>query len=169
SLLVEAVAYARGRKAGAVPLAGGLQRSAARLVATVALLGAVVATKGSPQPDVRTAPSLATGGKPVISLVIDERDADPPPPESPPDAAPAVAAPTYEVQHRDTLWDIAERHLGDPFRWSEIFQLNEGCAQADGRCLTDPDLIFPGWRLQLPADAVGLAPVPGPESAAPAP
>ena len=48
SLLVEAVAYVRGRKAGAVPLAGGLQRGAARLVAGVALLGALVATRGLP-------------------------------------------------------------------------------------------------------------------------
>src|SRR5688500_20238801 len=46
SLLVEAVAYVRGRKAGAVPLAGGLQRGAARLGAGVALPGAGVAGKG---------------------------------------------------------------------------------------------------------------------------
>src|SRR4029453_269927 len=48
SLLVEAVAYVRGRKAGAVPLAGGLQRGAARLVATVALLGSLFAAKALP-------------------------------------------------------------------------------------------------------------------------
>src|SRR6266508_6768122 len=35
SLIVEAVAYLRGRQAGRVPLAGGAQRAAARLVATV--------------------------------------------------------------------------------------------------------------------------------------
>ena len=29
----------------------------------------------------------------------------------------------YEVQRHDTLWDIAERHLGDPIRWREIFEL----------------------------------------------
>ncbi|HEX6418712.1 MAG TPA: hypothetical protein VFZ77_09450 [Acidimicrobiales bacterium] len=50
SLLVEAVAYARGRKAAVVPLAGGLQRGAARLVAAAALLGAAIATRGGAGP-----------------------------------------------------------------------------------------------------------------------
>ena len=79
------------------------------------------------------------------------RETDAPP-------APAAPAPVYEVQRRDTLWDIAERHLGDPFRWQEIFQLNQGRPQADGTCLIDPDLIYVGWKLDLPADAFGLTP-----------
>jgi hypothetical protein len=168
SLLVEAVAYARGRKAGAVPLAGGLQRAAARLVAAVALLGVVVATKGMPEPAARPGQPLVPALHPVVMLAdVDQPafvgEAAPAPLDA--TAAPE-AAPTYQVQRRDTLWDIAERHLGDPFRWQEIFQLNEGCPQADGRCLTDPDLIFAGWHLQLPADAVGLdaAPAPAPPS-----
>jgi LysM repeat protein len=170
SLLVEAVAYARGGKAGTVPLAGGLQRAAARLVAAVALLGAVVATKGMPEPAARPGQPLVPAPHPVVMLAGAGQpafvgEAVPAHPEA---AAAPVAAPTYQVQRRDTLWDIAERHLGDPFRWQEIFQLNEGCPQADGRCLTDPDLIFAGWRLQLPADAVGLgsavAPAPAPPS-----
>ena len=103
---------------------------------------------------------------PALALVVDEQLHADEPPEA--EAAPAPAAPTYEVQRRDTLWDIAERHLGDPFRWQEIYQLNEGCPQADGRCLADPDLIFAGWQLQLPSDAIGLAPPPAPEPA-PAP
>jgi LysM domain len=168
SLLVEAVAYARGRKAGSVPLAGGLQRGAARLVAGVALLGAVVASKGMPTPG----PSrpLAPAADPVIALVIDDGKAagGAVAPSATPAAAPA-ALPVYEVQRRDTLWDIAETHLGDPFRWNEIFQINEGCPQSDGGCLTDADLILPGWRLQLPADAVGLAPVTPPTAETPAP
>ncbi len=58
--------------------------------------------------------------------------------------------------HHDTLWDIAERHLGDGMRWKEIYELNRGRSQPDGRHLTTPSLIQPGWRLRLPADAVGL-------------
>jgi hypothetical protein len=169
SLLVEAVAYARGRKAGAVPLAGGLQRAAARLVAAVALLGAVVATKGMPEPAARPGQPLLPAPHPVVMLA----DADQPAfvgesaPARPGAAAAPEVAPTYQVQRRDTLWDIAERHLGDPFRWQEIFQLNEGCPQPDGRCLTDPDLIFAGWQLQLPTDAVGLDSAPAPAPAPP--
>jgi hypothetical protein len=157
SLLVEAVAYVRGRKAGRVPLAGGLQRGAARLVATVALLGAVFASKGMSQPAGLPGQPYPFA-QPAVTVTIDEA---PVPPSLSPDVPEAPAAgPTYEVQRRDTLWDIAERHLGDPFRWQEIFAINEGCPQADGGCLTDPDLIYAGWQLQLPAEAVGVAPPP---------
>src|SRR5690606_12105654 len=45
------------------------------------------------------------------------------------------------------------RHLGDPLRWPEIFELNEGRPQPDGGCLTDAGQLAPGWRLLLPADA----------------
>jgi hypothetical protein len=162
SLLVEAVAYVRGRKAGAVPFAGGLQRGAARLIATVALLGSLLASKGLSGSGGLGLRALAhPPSQPLVTLVADE------PPDEPEEqlgrAGAAVGArlappPTYEVQRRDTLWDIAERHLGDPFRWQEIFRLNQGKVQPDGRCLTDPDLIYAGWRLELPDDAGGLAP-----------
>jgi hypothetical protein len=169
SLLVEAVAYVRGRKAGAVPLAGGLQRGAARLVAGVALLGAVVASKGMPTSG--SSHLLTPAADPVVALVIDDGKAagDAAAAMNPAPVAAPAAVPVYEVQRRDTLWDIAEIHLGDPFRWPEIFQINEGCPQSDGRCLSDPDLILPGWRLQLPADAVGLAPAAPPAAEGPAP
>jgi DNA-binding SARP family transcriptional activator len=64
---------------------------------------------------------------------------------------------TYVVQRGDTLWGIAERQLGDPLDWSEIYQLNEGRAQPDGRALTDPHWIYPGWTLVLPPTALRLA------------
>jgi LysM domain len=167
SLLVEAVAYARGRRAGHVPLAGGLQRGAARLVATVALLGAVFTSRGLPQPGGLPGPPPAPVAQPAVSVVIDHGQA------APGTAPGETAAPTpelsYQVQRRDTLWDIAERHLGDPFRWQEIFEINRGCPQPDGRCLTDPDVIYAGWQLRLPADAVGVPPAPPAPSAKQAP
>ncbi|WP_134772089.1 LysM peptidoglycan-binding domain-containing protein [Ornithinimicrobium flavum] len=66
----------------------------------------------------------------------------------------------YEVKppqgrHYDTLWDIADRALGDPFRYKEIFALNQDRVQPDGRRLVDADLIQPGWQLVMPADASG--------------
>jgi hypothetical protein len=170
SLLVEAVAYVRGRKAGAVPFAGGLQRGAARLIATVALLGSLLASKGLSSSGGFGLRALAPPtSQPLVTLVADE----PAEPDEPLGRAGAAVGarlappPTYEVQRRDTLWDIAERHLGDPFRWREVFTLNQGKVQPDGRCLTDPDLIHAGWRLELPDDAGGLAP-PAP-AASPAP
>jgi hypothetical protein len=169
SLIVEATAYARGRKAGSVPLAGGVQRGAARLIATVALLGALIATRHHQGAGSQHKADLIPTLQPVSTVVIDDelarqasRDTEAPP-------APAAPAPVYEVQRRDTLWDIAERHLGDPFRWQEIFQLNQGRPQADGTCLMDPDLIYAGWKLNLPADAVGVGPAPAPPVEAPPP
>jgi hypothetical protein len=174
SLLVEGVAYVRGRKAGAVPFAGGLQRGAARLIATVALLGSLLASKGLSSSGGFGLPALAPPtSHPPVTLVADEAPAEPAEPLGRAGAAVGTRLappPTYEVQRRDTLWDIAERHLGDPFRWREIFTLNQGKVQRDGRCLTDPDLIHAGWQLELPDDAGGLAPpAPPAPPASPAP
>ncbi|MFC3687288.1 LysM peptidoglycan-binding domain-containing protein [Aquipuribacter hungaricus] len=56
----------------------------------------------------------------------------------------------------DCLWRIAEDELGDGTRWAEIFDLNVSRPQPDGTTLTDPDVIKPGWQLQMPADATHL-------------
>ncbi len=58
-------------------------------------------------------------------------------------------------RHYDTMWGIAERYLGDGMRYKEIVRLNEGVTQPDGTTLRNPDLIYPGWILRLPADAEG--------------
>jgi DNA-binding SARP family transcriptional activator len=50
----------------------------------------------------------------------------------------------------DSLWRIADRTLADGSRWPEIYALNRGQPQADGRTLTNPNLIRPGWILALP-------------------
>jgi DNA-binding SARP family transcriptional activator len=85
----------------------------------------------------------------------------------------ATVGETYQVKHGDTLWAIARHRLGDARRWRTIFQLNEGRLQRDGRRLTDPRLILPGWRLRLPAaDTTGgtsHAVRPGPPAASPHP
>jgi hypothetical protein len=75
-------------------------------------------------------------------------------------------AATYVVEPGDTLWTIAEHELADPLRWPEVFAANEGRTFADGRTLSDPDLIHPGWDLALPTDA---APPPVDQPAEPAP
>ena len=58
---------------------------------------------------------------------------------------------TVTVVRGDSLWRLAATHLGSGARWQEIFALNEGKAQADGRALTNPNLILIGWVLELPA------------------
>ncbi|MFI2373174.1 BTAD domain-containing putative transcriptional regulator [Streptomyces sp. NPDC018833] len=71
---------------------------------------------------------------------------------------PGKAAPQSDesvtVHPGDTLWEIAGSELGDPTRYPEIFAANEGHAMdGAGRHLTDPDLIQPGWKVEIPAQA----------------
>ncbi|MYS85417.1 LysM peptidoglycan-binding domain-containing protein [Embleya scabrispora] len=89
-------------------------------------------------------------------------------------AAPAVArgsaAPTgatYTVQRGDTLWDIAERTLGDGARWHEIAELNDGRDMGDGHTFRAADDIDVGWVLRMPAGARATTPAAAPESADP--
>ncbi|MCX6021594.1 MAG: LysM peptidoglycan-binding domain-containing protein [Chloroflexi bacterium] len=57
----------------------------------------------------------------------------------------------YVVNQGDTLYGIAARFLEDESRWERLFALNEGAARmGDGRVLKNPDLIWPGLRLELP-------------------
>lgn len=63
----------------------------------------------------------------------------------------------YRVRAGDNLWDIAEDHLGDPFRWPEIYAASLTVEQPDARRLHDPDLILPGWTLRIPVASPGVA------------
>ena len=89
--------------------------------------------------------------------------------------APAVEAPstTYTVRPGDTLWDIADEHLGDPTAWPRIWDENAGDDMGGGRTFDDPDLILPGWELDLPGNpgdlpaAVAPDPEPAPTAEAP--
>ncbi len=70
-----------------------------------------------------------------------------------------VPAVTHTVKRGDTLWGLAAKYLGNPFRWPEIFRKNSALIQ-------DPDLIEPGWVLLITGEPA--APVEtGPASAAP--
>lgn len=56
-----------------------------------------------------------------------------------------AAALRVTVRPGDTLWDLAEDHLGSGDRWPEIYALNRAVVGAD------PDEIQPAQRLRLPA------------------
>ena len=119
-------------------------------------------------------PSRAMAGagvpplRPPVVLAVETAPA--PTPAPPGRALESTTLPTYVVQPRDTLWGIAERHLGNPLRWSEIAELNGGRAEGSAQ-FGDPHWIYPGWTLLLPADATGLAagPPPSPVPEVPAP
>ncbi|MEU9087479.1 LysM peptidoglycan-binding domain-containing protein [Streptomyces sp. NPDC048357] len=79
----------------------------------------------------------------------------------------------YSVQQGDNLSSIAADQLGDPDRYTEIFDLNRGEALPDGAgTFSNPDLIYPGQQLTLPQAGhpsppalETAAPTPGPEKA----
>ena len=60
-----------------------------------------------------------------------------------------------EGRHHDSLWEIAQRHLGDGRRYKEIYELNKDRVQPDGSKLSQASLIRPGWVMEMPADATG--------------
>lgn len=52
----------------------------------------------------------------------------------------------------DSLWTLAERHLGSGQNWRNIAELNRGRTMTDGQSFRDSAALQPGWNLLLPAD-----------------
>ena len=46
---------------------------------------------------------------------------------------------TYVIKKGDTLWDLAFKFLGDPFKWSQLWHQNQ--------YISNPNLIYPGKSL----------------------
>ena len=67
-------------------------------------------------------------------------------------------------RYHESLWEIAQNHLGNGRRYPEIYELNKDHVQPDGSKLTIASLIRPGWVLHMPHDARG----PGIETVTPA-
>jgi nucleoid-associated protein YgaU len=168
SLIPEIVAAAQKRPAVPLPGLGGFQRPAGALVAAIAIgfaiaplitgLGSRASAAPPPLPGSGHRSAAATVTAPhLTSPGWDGSGARPTgisgerPTATDPSAAPATHHPIYEVQRRDTLWQIAEDHLGDPMRYTEIVALNQHMVGPD-------NLIVAGMRLVMPSDATGLAP-----------
>lgn len=122
---------------------------------------------GRPQPDGRT---MDASGEiyPGWKLVVPD---DATVPASELDTAPGPAHDVQVTVHPgDTLSEIALQETGDAGNYPEIFARNAGHPQADGRALTDPDLIYPNWTLTVavPGAQPGPATVtPGQQPASP--
>jgi DNA-binding SARP family transcriptional activator len=99
---------------------------------------------------VHTAPSLARPTAPATTPATSGTPARDGPRSDPEERPPAPPNRRYTVEPGDSLWRIAERELGDPYRWGEIFALNRGRHMPDGAVFHNPGLIRPGWVLRLP-------------------
>jgi LysM repeat protein len=136
-----------------VPGTFGVQQSLARsLVQAVVAIGAT-ATAASviATPWISHADAATSSPAPAFDPVL----ADEPPAVAPTLPLPAKhrSHPTTEVvvARGDTLWSIAEHHLGAGERWREIAELNRDREMVDGSRFDDARTILPGWTLLVPA------------------
>lgn len=155
SVVLEIVAGMRRISTPAIPLLSSAQWAASRLVASAGVLLAVTTTVATPA---AAAPATVN----VAPRTVEPHTTEPPAarhaatPAPEPEPVAHAARPSIVVQRGDTLWDLAEHHLGAGVRFTEISALNLGRPQPDGRALSDAHWIYPGWTLLLPADATGL-------------
>ncbi|MFD4630100.1 BTAD domain-containing putative transcriptional regulator [Streptomyces sp. NPDC058284] len=164
---------------GRVPGAGGSQMLARQLVAAVLLVGATAASfapglsqfgqslEGNQKPasaaSAQQTPGLfgqeqqqAAMAADALAVQADQAAAH----AGGGSGAKAGDTKYYRIQppegrHHDSLWEVAERHLGDGRRYKEIYQLNKDREQPDGSKLSEASLIRPGWIMEMPADAHG--------------
>lgn len=70
-------------------------------------------------------------------------------------AAPLGQEETYTVQKDDSLWNIAEKYLGNGAAYPAIMGATNKKATEDETFpyITDPALIQPGWKLAVPSEA----------------
>ena len=139
ALVAEATAIARGTLPRSVPGFSFAHALTAPLVGAIVLAWPAGATRQAAAATPSSSPELA---RPPVAAVQLEA------PAHEPEATTATL--DHTVKRRDTLWDLAERYLGDGYRATEIFNLNKGRPQPDGTALTDPSVIRPGWILAIP-------------------
>lgn len=99
---------------------------------------------------------MAAGAFALASSAVPIAAQTPAPPPKPstdkpgPTLTPVSAGPnevTHVVKKGDTLWDLANAYLKDPFRWPEVFQRNTDIVE-------NPHWIYPGETIRIPASEV---------------
>ncbi|WP_166353516.1 BTAD domain-containing putative transcriptional regulator [Phytoactinopolyspora limicola] len=172
AVLVEVPAALRGVRAPKIPALGAQQRVAALLVSAVLGMLAVgpAAMAGSPSA-ATTMLVAADDWRPVPPVPPAELETEPPVRDAPLDESEnsdgtgpetdthdleEADQSIHRVERGDTLWDIAGDQLDDPTRWPEIAEASADTIQPDGRRLTNPDLIYPGWNLTVPIEVSDL-------------
>lgn len=146
----------------------GPLRGLAALLLT-AILAGFLSLRPHPASAARTtAPHAAPRPGTVATALHMDRGSVPRTAAPVPTGARTVVVQTPHDGIHDSLWRIAQRHLGNGDRWPEIYQLNKGHPQPNGGTLTSPTLIRPGWIFRLPGPSIPTTPRP-PHAATPPP
>lgn len=163
--VVEVAATLAGRAASRPLIARPWQALVARLVTAVVVAVVVIGSRPQSSPPARSAALAGTLARrlplrPTDAAAVGQHTVRTA-------AAPEAKSDSYVVRPGDTLWGIAGQRLGDPPRWPTIWRENADRSEPGGRHFTDPDLIVPGWTLDVresngnAARASGTAPTVG--------
>ena len=145
SVFLEIVGQVQHRAAVRLPGLGWLQRGVGTLVtAAVVIIGSPVAAMAAGPPD------LHSGAGPVVTAPAAVRGDVGARAEQ---AMGPRVGPPYTVRAGDSLWRIAQEQLGDPNRFADIAQLNDGRRMPDGTVFHYSEFLHAGWVLVMPPDA----------------
>jgi len=121
----------------------GLVAAAALLFISAGSAAPAIALTTSAPHAVASAGLVPGAAAPANTMVVDVRDHAPH--SSPAPKTPAVSSlPTHTVVHGESLWSIAQTHLGSGERYRDILAVNPQLG-------SHPDFLTPGTVLHLPA------------------
>ena len=163
---IELIASIRGIKTRKrVGAFRGQQKLAAGLLGAVALtfagLGSMATAAPASAATVQPVSVGSVASAPVVRTPIQQTPVQQ-------QAPPTVHDEQVTVQEGDTLFGISERVTGDGNNYPAIVEATQG-VQPDGQTLTDPDLIQPGWVVNVPVLSAATPAAPAPVTPAPAP
>lgn len=151
SFLVEIPAAIRGVPAPRLP---GMSWQQGRAAAMTGAVAAMLAIGGATTATAAPAHTTTTATAATSTATASDRATE----QTDTQTHEAKERSSVTVRSGDTLWGIADEELGDGSRYDEITR--------GSKTISNPDVIQPGWKLDLPAQqraALPEAPAPTPE------